>query len=61
MTFELSPFFMAIVAFCFSMTIGVLWEFVEYGMDLYTASDMQVILRFNLIVFTPHWLQNTQL
>ena len=27
--FELSPLFMAVVAFCFSMTIGVLWEFFE--------------------------------
>ena len=30
---SLSPVFMAIVAFCFSMTIGVLWEFFECGMD----------------------------
>lgn len=28
-SFQLSPFFMALVAFCFSMTIGVLWEFFE--------------------------------
>ena len=27
--FELSPFFVAIVAFCFSMTIGVLWNFLS--------------------------------
>ena len=26
-TFRLSPLFLALVAFCFSMTIGVLWEF----------------------------------
>lgn len=31
--FELSPIFMAIVAFSFSMTIGELWEFFEFGMD----------------------------
>ena len=30
--FSLSPLFTAIVAFCFSMTIGVVWEFFErYG------------------------------
>lgn len=29
--FELSPLFMAIVAFCFSMTIGVVWEFLNSG------------------------------
>lgn len=28
-SFALSPTFMAIVAFCFSMTIGVMWEFFE--------------------------------
>ena len=31
--FRLSPVFMALVAFCFSMTIGVVWEFFEFGMD----------------------------
>lgn len=38
---NLSPFFVAIVAFCFSMTIGVLWEFFEYGVDTYLKFDMQ--------------------
>ena len=38
---HLSPIFVAIVAFCFSMTIGVLWEFFEYGMDRYLKYDMQ--------------------
>ncbi|QNM07079.1 hypothetical protein [Qiania dongpingensis] len=40
-SFELSPAFMAIVAFCFSMTIGVLWEFFECGMDTFFHLDMQ--------------------
>lgn len=40
-TFHLSPFFVAVVAFCFSMTIGVLWEFMEYFMDMVFATDMQ--------------------
>lgn len=31
--FELSPIFVALVGFCFSMTIGVMWEFFEYFMD----------------------------
>lgn len=39
--FNLSPLFTAIVAFCFSMTIGVLWEFFEFGMDLIGGYDMQ--------------------
>lgn len=32
-SFKLSPIFVSLVAFCFSMTIGVIWEFYEYGMD----------------------------
>ncbi len=39
--FKLSPFFVALVAFCFSMTIGVLWEFFEFTMDTLAFTDMQ--------------------
>lgn len=39
--FSLSPLFMAIVAFCFSMTNGVVWEFFEFGMDQIGGLDMQ--------------------
>ena len=39
--FNLSPLFTAIVAFCFSMTIGVIWEFFEFGMDQLLGYDMQ--------------------
>ena len=38
---KLSPFFVSLVAFCFSMTMGVAWEFFEYGMDRYFGLDMQ--------------------
>ncbi|RFU96304.1 hypothetical protein DYP60_01285 [Sphaerochaeta halotolerans] len=38
---RLSPFFVAIVAFCFSMTIGVMWEFFEFFMDVAFGLDMQ--------------------
>lgn len=37
----LSPVFVAMVSFCFSMTIGVLWEFFEYAMDYFVRTDMQ--------------------
>lgn len=37
----LAPIFVALVAFSFSMTIGVLWEFFEYGMDTVFLKDMQ--------------------
>lgn len=39
-SFQLSPAFMAVVAFCFSMTIGVLWEFFEWGMDMFFHLDI---------------------
>ncbi|MBR5364606.1 MAG: hypothetical protein IK134_14940 [Oscillospiraceae bacterium] len=39
--FHLSPSFLALVAFCFSMTIGIFWEFFEYAMDHLFALDMQ--------------------
>ena len=38
---SLSPLYMAIAAFCFSMTIGVLWEFFECAMDQLFLLDMQ--------------------
>lgn len=38
---SLSPVYMAIVAFCFSMTIGVLWEFFECTVDQFFLLDMQ--------------------
>ena len=40
-SFQLSPAFLAVVAFCFSMTIGVIWEFFEFGMDQIFHLDMQ--------------------
>lgn len=39
--FSLSPAFLAVTAFCFSMTIGVLWELFEFGMDFVFHTDMQ--------------------
>ena len=39
--FQLSPAYLALVAFCFSMTMGVLWEFFEYGADRLLLLDMQ--------------------
>ena len=39
--FHLSPIYVALAAFCFSMTMGVLWEFFEFGMDRLFHLDMQ--------------------
>ena len=38
---QLSPVYLAVVAFCFSMTMGVLWEFFEFAADRWLLFDMQ--------------------
>lgn len=58
---NLSPLFVAFVAFCFSMTVGVVWEFFEYGMDRYTGSDMQkdfIIQEFSSVKINPSGLND---
>lgn len=53
---QLSPVFLAIVAFCFSMTIGVVWEFFEFAMDNFFSLDMQkdtVIHSFQSVLLDP--------
>ena len=40
-SFKLSPLYLAIASFCFSMTVGVLWEFYEFGADQLLGRDMQ--------------------
>lgn len=39
--FQLSPVYVALAAFCFSMTVGVMWEFFEFSMDRLFHMDMQ--------------------
>ena len=54
--FELSPVYVVIVAFCFSMTVGVLWEFFEFGSDMLLHSDMQkdtVVNRITSVMLDP--------
>ena len=38
---QLSPGYLAITAFCYSMTIGILWEFIELSADKLFLLDMQ--------------------
>ena len=45
----MSPLFVALVAFCFSMTIGVMWEFFEFGADQILRYDMQKDIIVNTI------------
>ncbi len=54
--FQLSPLFLAIVAFCFSMTIGVLWEMFEFTADMVFKTDMQkdfVVHTISSVVLDP--------
>lgn len=56
MTFKLSPLYMAMVAFCFSMTVGVLWEFFEFGMDQLFMLDMQkdwIVNKISTVMLDP--------
>lgn len=53
---SLSPFYMAVAAFCFSMTIGVLWEFFEWSMDMLFGTDMQkdtLVNALNTVLLHP--------
>lgn len=47
--FKLSPFFFVLVSFCFSMTIGILWEFFEFSLDMLIHTDAQKDVIINSI------------
>ena len=38
---QLSPFYLSLVAFCFSMTVGGVWEVIEFTADQMFFLDMQ--------------------
>ena len=53
---SLSPLFVALVSFCFSMSIGVLWEFFEFGADVLFLTDMQkdtVVTNISSVLLNP--------
>ena len=57
---SLSPLYLTMVAFCFSMTIGVLWEFFECGADLFLGQDMQkdfIVDHFQSVTLDPNHSQ----
>lgn len=59
--FRLSPFYLCLVAFCFSMTIGVIWEFFEYAADALLNIDMQkdnILQNINSVTLDPAQAQN---
>ncbi len=54
---ELSPLHLTLVAFCFSMTVGVVWEFFEFGMDYFFSLDMQkdfIVQNFGSVTLDPN-------
>ena len=60
---SMSPLFMAIVAFCFSMTVGVLWEFFECAMDQIFQQDMQkdtIVHAISSVMLDPTSSQRAQ-
>lgn len=59
--FNMSPLFVAFVAFCFSMTVGVVWEFFEFFMDYFTLTDMQkdrMVLDISSVLLNPSGLND---
>ena len=53
---QLSPGYLAITAFCFSMTIGILWEFIEFSADWLFLLDMQkdtIVNRISSVSLDP--------
>lgn len=53
---KMSPCFVAFFAFCFSMTVGVLWEFFEFSMDQFFGLDMQkdwIVTAINSVKLNP--------
>lgn len=53
---KLSPFYLALVSFCFSMTVGVVWEFFEFGADMVLGQDMQkdfIVQSFQSVTLDP--------
>jgi len=54
--FKLSPFYLVLCAFCFSMTVGILWEFFEFSQDMFWGKDMQkdtIIHTINSVALLP--------
>ncbi len=54
---KLSPLYVTIVAFCFSMTIGVLWEFLEFAADQFLHFDTQkdfIVGSFSSVTLDPN-------
>lgn len=52
--FSLAPIYVVVASFCFSMTIGVLWEFCEYTNDQLMKADGQkdtIVTQMSSVLF----------
>lgn len=52
---NLSPVYVSLVGFCFSMTIGILWEFYEFSVDRFLLNDMQkdrIVTKFGSVLIS---------
>ena len=61
---KLSPFYLSLMAFCFSMTIGILWEFIEFSADMLFMKDMQkdfLVSRFGSVFINSEGLNDVVL
>ena len=59
---SMSPIFVAFVAFCFSMTVGGVWEFFEFSMDYFVLTDMQkdrMVTDISSVLLNPSGLNDT--
>lgn len=53
---NMTPLFVALVSFCFSMTVGVMWEFFEFSADKLLKTDTQkddIITRISSVELNP--------
>lgn len=58
---NMAPLFVGLVSFCFSMTVGVFWEFVEFGVDSMFRADMQkdrIVQSVSSVTFDPEQANN---
>ncbi len=58
---NMSPLFFSFVSFCFSMTVGIFWEFIEFSIDNLFSMDMQkdTVVKSIFSVFLDETRSNT--
>ena len=44
---RLSPLFIALFAFCFALSMGIIWEIYEFTMDYFLKTNMQKFITYD--------------